>query len=290
MKNIIKTVGIALTLVLLTLVARNLEHRYDFKETLVKVSGKFGYGSGNVIESGKDYSLVLTNKHVCEGTNVTPAVSQALDFITFVSDLYPKCSTFTCLTQSDRRFGPAWLMVLLQLQMSDIDLEIGEQINDFTKQLLAIIAKQKQRPLKIYFNNLPRKSVVGKIHAASDFQDLCLVKIPVGNLPVVLISDKKPKVGDKLVTIGNPMGVTNLMVDGYAGDEARIYGNMYQLTSAPVYGGQSGSGVFNEDGQLVGVNTLSRIDVATIGYMVVLEDIKLFLSSNLINRKVGMKI
>jgi S1-C subfamily serine protease len=290
MKNIIKTVGIALTLVLLTLVARNLEHRYDFKETITKVSGRFGHGSGNIIESGKDYSLILTNKHVCEGTNVTPAITQALNFIKLVKGMYPKCKTFECMSKSDTRFGPAWFGVLLNLAIQNIEIEVTSSIQDFVKKLTKLKNTDADRPLFIKFNNLDIKTAIGKIHAVSEFQDLCLVKIPVGNLPVVLISDKKPKVGDRVVTIGNPHSVENHMVEGFAGDEKRLYGNMYQLISAPIYPGQSGSATFNSDGHLVGVNTLTDTRAATIGYMIVLEDIKMFLQGNLINRKVGMKI
>lgn len=290
MRRITKVIGIVLLFVGLTYIARVNEHRYDFKETLTKVSGKYGYGSGNVVESGKDYSLILTNKHVCEGTNVEPIVSQALEFMTMITEMYPKCSTFKCLMKSDARFGPNWLMLLMGLQMNNINLTIGPNINDFVVQLQLLAKKFRNRPLLIRFNNLPVKSVLGKIHAVSKYTDLCLVKIPVGNLPVMLISDTKPKVGDKIITIGNPMGATNVMVDGYVGDEYKIYGNTYQQHSAEIYSGQSGSSTFNTKGEMVGVNTLSRLDVDSLGYMIPLIDVKLFLSNNLINRKIRMKL
>ena len=290
LKNTTRIAGIFALLLVAVFFFRANEPRYDFKETVVKVAGKFGHGSGNIVESGKDYSILLTNKHVCEGVNATPIVSQALAFINAVSKLHPKCSTFACLSKSEPRFGPVWFMVLFQLEVNNISIKVTESIAEFVEKLNQIKKQQVQRPLFIKFNNLPLKIVKGKIFATSELKDLCLVRIPVGNLPIIKISYKTPIVGDRVQTIGNPYGVENHMVEGFAGNISEIYRNMYQMITAPIYPGQSGSGTFNSDGELVGVNTLSDLRVPTIGYMIILNDVKLFLKKHLKLRKISFNI
>ena len=43
----------------------------NFRQTVVMVYGKSGHGSGSVIKSTDKKSLILTNRHVCEGVGYT---------------------------------------------------------------------------------------------------------------------------------------------------------------------------------------------------------------------------
>lgn len=63
------------------------------------------------------------------------------------------------------------------------------------------------------------------------------------------------KRGDDVTWLGNPNGVQNVLRRGYV---ARIDDDGTLLVEAPAFGGDSGSGVFNDRGELVGVLSGAR--------------------------------
>ena len=82
--------------------------------------------------------------------------------------------------------------------------------------------------------------------------DLCLLKGDV-NLWPMKISDKKPKIGDKVYNIGAPSGIFSKnmvpILEGiYSGDIRNM--SAYTIPSMP---GASGSPIVNKEGNLVGV-------------------------------------
>lgn len=64
-----------------------------------------------------------------------------------------------------------------------------------------------------------------------------------------------PRAGEAIRWIGNPAGLRSVYRFGYVVH----VGSREILIQAPVFGGDSGSGIFNERGQLVGVVTGYRI-------------------------------
>lgn len=281
MKNILKTLAQISLGVLLVVGLLNIgPHKtYDFKKTLVHISGIGGSGSGNIIKTNSKSSVILTNKHVCEGVKVPNAISQALDFFTVLMDKIPGCNSLTCYAEKN----PFVALMLIQVlgELSEVP-EVGtidpEKLDALVIKLLELKKAYLLKPLTVKFNNLKLGNALATTIKVSPDKDLCLIEVPIGNLPTAKIATKLPKVGDKVQTIGNPLEVTNHMVEGFVGDNSKIYGNFYTLITAPIFPGQSGSGTFNMDGRLVGVNTLSWVEVATIGYMIPLNDILEFIN------------
>jgi len=300
MKKILKQLkpvaGIAVKILILTAVCfaliqagKNVPERYDFKKSSVKVMGKYGHGSAAIIDTTEDSSLVLTNKHVCEGITVNPALKEALKTLFKIKMYFPKCKTFPCVYKKNPMVGLVMLNLFYRLGDS-ISLKTDKIADMVVLVKEAIKRDKKNNKILIKFNNLLIEPAEAKIHAVSKNFDLCLIKIPVGNLQPVKIANKIPKVGDKVQTIGNPHSAENHYVEGFVGNNEYIYGNNYTLISAPIYGGQSGSGTFNMLEELVCVNTLTDPSAATIGYCIPLGDIKLFLQGKMINRKIKMEI
>lgn len=97
--------------------------------------------------------------------------------------------------------------------------------------------------------------------AANDGRDHVLVKVTARQRVIARIG-KRPKRGDQLLILGNPLGWSNLLrvgrVAGYADVTclAPIQGEceamMVDLNTA---GGDSGSGYFNRSGEVVGVHS-----------------------------------
>lgn len=112
--------------------------------------------------------------------------------------------------------------------------------------------------------------------------DLCLVHTQLKNLPHVKISMKIPTQGDLAFNVSNPAGVKGYVATGRVGLYEYIWQMLYRQVSIPIYGGSSGSGVFNTSGELVGLISLGRTNMNTLSYMVPLEHLHLFLKGVLL--------
>ena len=106
--------------------------------------------------------------------------------------------------------------------------------------------------IQIRFNN--GETYSGYIHVAgyNDVNDIVILKIDRKNLTFANMSISKPlSVGDYVLAIGSPNGVPNVsssgIVDGIAS---------YVISStAEVFQGSSGGGLFNSKGELVGITS-----------------------------------
>jgi serine protease Do len=91
--------------------------------------------------------------------------------------------------------------------------------------------------------------------------DLAVLKItPTAELPVAQLGDSDAlRVGDWVLAIGNPFGLSNTVTAGIVSAKGRTigagpYDNFIQ-TDASINPGNSGGPLFNQHGQVVGINT-----------------------------------
>ncbi len=122
-------------------------------------------------------------------------------------------------------------------------------------------------------------SVVG----ADSLTDLAIVKIETTGLPAATLGNSSSVVvGDKVYAIGNPLGVfTSSVSAGIVSGLNRtieVEGQSMTLmqTDASVNPGNSGGGLFNESGELIGiVNSKSLgVDVEGLGFAIPIDDAK----------------
>ena len=90
--------------------------------------------------------------------------------------------------------------------------------------------------------------------------DIALLKIKNSNkkFPHVTFSDKKPRVGDWVLAVGNPFGLGGTVTAGIVSALARDIGSGpydFMQIDAAVNRGNSGGPTFNLEGEVVGVNT-----------------------------------
>ncbi|MDO8262741.1 MAG: DegQ family serine endoprotease [Gallionella sp.] len=109
-----------------------------------------------------------------------------------------------------------------------------------------------------------------RVIGADRRSDIALLKISAKDLPVVNIGDSsKLEVGEWVVAIGSPFGLTNSVSQGIVSAKGRSLPGEdivpFIQTDVPVNPGNSGGPLFNMNGEVVGIN--SQIYSRSGGYM-----------------------
>lgn len=102
--------------------------------------------------------------------------------------------------------------------------------------------------------------------------DLALLKIDVQSVPAIRLgSSRQVRIGDVVLAIGNPYGLTRSVTQGIVSATGRAalalatFEDFIQ-TDAAINAGNSGGALVNSDGELVGINTaVLTQDIATEG-------------------------
>ena len=90
--------------------------------------------------------------------------------------------------------------------------------------------------------------------------DLALIKVDVDkNFPYVQFAQDDPRIGDWVVAVGNPFGLSGTVTAGIISARGRDIGSgpndEYIQIDAPINKGNSGGPAFNVNGEVIGVNT-----------------------------------
>jgi serine protease Do len=87
--------------------------------------------------------------------------------------------------------------------------------------------------------------------------DLALLQIKTKHelVPVVLGDSDKVMVGERAVSIGNPLGLDHTLTDGVISARRTLQGKRMIQMSTPVSPGNSGGPLFNSRGEVIGVST-----------------------------------
>jgi len=104
------------------------------------------------------------------------------------------------------------------------------------------------------------KTVPARVVGTDPKTDLALLKTKNGsNHPFVTFASQEPRVGDWVVAIGNPFGLGGTVTAGIVSARGRDIGSGpyddFLQIDAPVNHGNSGGPTFNENGEVVGINT-----------------------------------
>jgi serine protease Do len=103
------------------------------------------------------------------------------------------------------------------------------------------------------------KTYTAKVIGTDPRTDLALIKVEGGPFPFVKLADKPPRVGDWVLAIGNPFGLSETVTAGIVSARGRDigaspYDDFIQI-DAPVNKGNSGGPAFDVEGNVIGVNT-----------------------------------
>ena len=139
--------------------------------------------------------------------------------------------------------------------------------NEIGKPITVITAYHVIDEMKEIYIGLSYDSNRRKMHIAntSPSLDLAIIVSDTNEKkegPYVNIGNQRPKIGDQIWAIGNPMGEARVVTEGVIGqdkmkieimkDKYPVLRNLYRIT-APIFSGNSGGGLFNDKGELIGV-------------------------------------
>lgn len=102
----------------------------------------------------------------------------------------------------------------------------------------------------------------GRIIGTDRMTDLALIKVEADGLPAITIgSSDRLKVGEWVLAIGNPFGLTSTVTAGIVSAKARGLGatggiESFIQTDAAINPGNSGGALVNAKGELVGINAM----------------------------------
>jgi len=123
-----------------------------------------------------------------------------------------------------------------------------------------------------------------KIEAINPFVDLALLKVEdLGDTKVkyTYLGDiDRIKVGEKVFTIGNPLGLERTVTDGVISTINRAFeGLVYIQTNADINPGNSGGPLFNLAGEVIGVTNMGYIFFGGLGFAIPVDCVKHFIDN-----------
>jgi S1-C subfamily serine protease len=129
------------------------------------------------------------------------------------------------------------------------------------------------------YNHVPEFAYLVKVDPK---HDLCLLRLPGVGYPKAKIAIMPGQLGQKVYTYGNPHGRKGYLSKGNIADlRVPFLGELAGEVTAKVFGGMSGSPLFNEKGQVVGVVNGADKGKPFHGYYVQLQYLQNFLEKYL---------
>jgi tetratricopeptide (TPR) repeat protein len=118
---------------------------------------------------------------------------------------------------------------------------------------------------------------VKEIVAEDVENDLVLLKINIRKefATPLRLSKNLPNIGEKVIVIGNPLGLETTVSDGIVSAIRKIpeFGSVIQIT-CPLSAGSSGSPVINMRGEVVGIATFKILEGENLNFAIPIEKIK----------------
>jgi Do/DeqQ family serine protease len=130
------------------------------------------------------------------------------------------------------------------------------------------------------------------VFGADPATDIALLKIEAENLPALPLGDSdEVRVGDAVIAIGNPLDYEHSVTSGIVSAKGRkVYHNEpfedFIQTDAAINRGNSGGPLLNQQGEVIGVNTVIRVDGSGISFAVPSNVVKRVIGQLRLNRTV----
>jgi S1-C subfamily serine protease len=112
-------------------------------------------------------------------------------------------------------------------------------------------------------------------------RDIAVIPSPNKSAKTAKLGDSSGlKLGQKVVAIGSPLGLKNTVSEGIISGFRRINGLNFIQTTTPTSPGNSGGGLYNMQGELIGIMTMKQVDGENISFAIPINEVKAILNDN----------
>jgi serine protease Do len=135
----------------------------------------------------------------------------------------------------------------------------------------------KAKDIKVSFDD--GRVLEAKLIGKSPEIDIALLKVEAAGLPSVTLGDSQAlEVGEWVMAIGNPFGLSHTVTKGIVSAKGRVigvgpYDDLIQ-TDAAINPGNSGGPLFNMAGEVIGINTIIIAAGQNLGFAVPINMVK----------------
>jgi serine protease Do len=113
-----------------------------------------------------------------------------------------------------------------------------------------------------------------KVIGYDEFKDVALLKVELNTTYLELENSDNVQVGEKVIAIGNPLGLESSITQGVVSGLKRQGDNNLQAyiqTDVSINPGNSGGPLINSKGKVIGINTFKYVDASVEGMGFALE-------------------
>jgi serine protease Do len=138
--------------------------------------------------------------------------------------------------------------------------------------------------------NNQKSTLRARVIGHDSFKDVALLKVDFNSTPLEFADSSQLQIGQKVVAIGNPLGLEFSLTEGIISGLRRLGTNNLQnyiQTDVAINPGNSGGPLINGDGLVIGINTFKYVDQTVEGMGFALESNEL---KNTINQIAGFKL
>ncbi len=117
------------------------------------------------------------------------------------------------------------------------------------------------------------RELPGRVIGTDSKTDVAVIKVDSSKpLPAAVLGDsERAEIGDWVMAIGNPFGLSHTVTVGVISGKGRVLGGTYDQflqTDASINPGNSGGPLFDTEGKVVGINTAIASDGQGIGFAI----------------------
>lgn len=243
------------------------------KDGTVAIETPWGKGSGFFITD----TTIVTNKHVIQASKEQ------------LEEVRHAIATSRRLIDLEQEKLARYRQQLGQLNHGPSRQQLLIIIQEMERQLAEVLPKQQEAEIRLRKMEKPTSNSEIKVFLAdgteftanstqtSPKRDLALLSVYTSKAVILRPASKNTVLnqGDKVFTIGNPVGLRNTVTAGiFSGyRQHKDTGEVMLQTDAPINPGNSGGPLIDERGQVHGINTMIIRDTQGIGFAIPIREV-----------------
>ena len=243
------------------------------RNATVFIKTPWGSGSGFFVTAN---GYIVTNRHVVEVDSKTVQAGKQ------------KLNELVAQLDRERRNIERWEEQLKRVTDQQVRKDAEEELRQRRENLAKYTALHKEaveQNQKMSRGASPSDTKVFLIDGSelsvqtikmSDNTDLALLSVDCYNAPFIqgVTGNRHLGQGQKVFSIGSPMGLRYTVTSGIISGYREHNGRKFIQTDAPINPGNSGGPLIDEQGGLIGINTMVLRDAQGIGFAVPFQEVK----------------